>query len=287
MAGAKKNSCYPNSTLDFADLLPISNRQKGVYRSAIFHDVDLLLTSFVSKDEHTYSSFNKVWNELEFVYVHFGCLSQDFHPDFMHVFFDAILSVIYALYFMYHSQPEVWEKIHIRVTPEEWKTMFDFYIYCCHEKIFLESVFVFKRLREEKAFHFTITTTIKGSNYLEQKEAETPNNLLDRLRNFKQQRIECDAAGINSNEHATKFKALAGKFKRAKEVTLRTPQATIAIKELLEKRANIKESNSRLLQSALTSSALAIDDNAFLEQLDTPTTKLWKERESRLRDSWI
>ncbi|KAI9012050.1 small nuclear RNA activating complex, subunit SNAP43-domain-containing protein [Phycomyces nitens] len=216
----------------------------------------------------------------------------------MHTFYDAILGysnsniapmragVIYALYFMYHSQPDLWDKVHIRVTPEKWKHMFDFYLYCCHEKIFLEAIFTFRRLREEEAFRFTLSTTLKVSNFLEQEETQRPNNLLDRLRDFKRRKIECDAAGINSNEHAQKFKTLVGKFKRAKEATLRTPQATVAIQELIMKRANVKETNPRLLQSALASSALAIDDDAFLEKLGAPTRKLWKERKRRLQNYW-
>lgn len=87
----------------------------------------LLISLFAQKQSHTFHDFEDVWNELQFSLIHYSCLYKEYRNVYLNTFYTCALEymhspsdiyrsgAIFALYFLYHSQPQVWKKAPIRV----------------------------------------------------------------------------------------------------------------------------------------------------------------------------
>ncbi|KAI7871680.1 hypothetical protein BDF14DRAFT_1740225 [Spinellus fusiger] len=121
--------------------------------------------------------------------------------------------------------------------------------------------------------------------FYEEQEMQKPNMLLDRIRDFRQQRISRNSAGLYSNSHVQAYQQLVERYQYAKERTTMTAQATLGVRAWLKEKANITEANGRLLQNAMKASPLAINDQHFMAQLNTSEGIVWKKRKRRLEKS--
>ncbi|RUS17039.1 small nuclear RNA activating complex, subunit SNAP43-domain-containing protein [Endogone sp. FLAS-F59071] len=168
----------------------------AISRSALEADLRLLMLAFQRKQSYSFTSFADTWKEYNFSLIHFACPEKNGREGFVQTLFQIVLGyfsssllemqlgVFYALYLLYFTQPENWDRVGIRVTlckapflkaylhktnttlsnqPPTWKSLHNLYVYCSQWDI-TDAVYVFNRLKEEGAFQFCVSVLDRMTN---------------------------------------------------------------------------------------------------------------------------
>ncbi|KAL1920892.1 uncharacterized protein VTP21DRAFT_11527 [Calcarisporiella thermophila] len=144
------------------DAISIGN--EGISKTALKNDIQMLITAYQRKKTYEFPPFREVWDQLNFSFIHFGCPMRDGRTNFMNALYEIAqdyfsktrylefkVASLYTLYLLYYTQPELWERVGIPVTPDMMKMMWDIYVYCENYSL-LDFVYVFWKLREDGAF---------------------------------------------------------------------------------------------------------------------------------------
>ena len=125
------------------------------------------MVSYQKKQAYDFTSFADVWKERTFSLVHFACPEKLGRPVFMQTLYQIILSyntmntrllevklgVLYGLYLLYFTQPEVFPKEKIRLTLTSWKEFFELYKYSKQYDLY-DAVYIYEKMRKERIFEF-------------------------------------------------------------------------------------------------------------------------------------
>ncbi|KAL1936525.1 hypothetical protein VTP01DRAFT_659 [Rhizomucor pusillus] len=196
-------SARPNSSLlCYTDVVRINNSRQGIQAQAIERDVDLLLTLFVAQEKHDFSNFVNAWRKLDFASIHYACMYPESREAFMQAIYDAILDhfgsnirakkigVIYALYFMYKTQPSALPTAYIRVTMETYSALIDYYEYCVlsGRTDLIKVASVIYEMKMEYAICIVARPAMMPANHKEIAELEKNIKLLEEIRDFKKKK---------------------------------------------------------------------------------------------------
>ncbi|KAI8334271.1 small nuclear RNA activating complex, subunit SNAP43-domain-containing protein, partial [Chlamydoabsidia padenii] len=285
----KKN---PASFYESTDLISISLRY-GIPCSIIRGDVELLLNTFMAQENHTFRSFETVWRQLNFDHIHFACLDKDCRSLFMIALYELVFDhfainidqakfgVIYALYFLYISQPTVWPIHRIRVDKARWIQLFDFYIYCCHldSKEGAQVALIFRQMKDEhEAFVFAVNHKLDRLNILEKKEKEQSHRIMDGFHDIETRKFQNDATSTCYDQTTTDLKSLAQLYQDAKQRAAMTPQATLATQQWIKDSLHINETNQTRLQNVMLKNVLRTRDVAFVDMVNEAGRRMWAAR---------
>ncbi|KAI9489704.1 small nuclear RNA activating complex, subunit SNAP43-domain-containing protein [Zychaea mexicana] len=290
---------HPVSSLEASDLIRIDRGQRGLLKLPVIRDVDLLMATFGAQETHLFSDFMEAWKSLNFNNVHFTSIDKETRPSFMQGFYDEFLEYIlsdvqnarigalYGLYCMYFSQPSLPDPCNIRVTRDQWRIMFQFYIdgatTYLDDKEHASASFAFKRLLENNAFVHVIQTKMETHSFFELEEMKTSYGLLEEFHTMRKRRIAQDAISACRRDDASRrIDELLAKYQKAKSIACMTPQASIAAQDLLYFKTGVKETKSRLLHNVLAKSSISADENDFKKTLDNAAKAMWNSRKRRL-----
>ncbi|KAI8973936.1 small nuclear RNA activating complex, subunit SNAP43-domain-containing protein [Pilobolus umbonatus] len=280
---------YPQNQIDAANLVQVEKRV-GLLRTAIEEDIDYLLYHFLARESQTFDEFDSVWNELHFSYVHFACVYREYRTNIMNEFYSCLLdyfvsdmdsikcAVIYALYFLYMSQPIIWDKVSIRVTKETWGDLHTFYIDSIGREKNIEAALIFDKLRMTQSFQFVVSETLPTPIYHERKEFEKAINMLEQIRKSKKEMIKHDALQLFMNKDISDYSMMATQYQTLKGMCLYTPAATIAAQQTLKERLHVKENKPRLLQNVLLNSTYMDDETEIISHITTAAKNLIQYR---------
>ncbi|KAI9137119.1 small nuclear RNA activating complex, subunit SNAP43-domain-containing protein [Paraphysoderma sedebokerense] len=128
----------------------------GLKISAVSSDIQRLLEAYLSVNTTEFPAFKKIWTDINFSFIHFGCTDKHGREDFMNVVYAITLgqwlslsddqdsgsaevsenvkslcvrtniAVIFMLYLLYHTQPDLFPKYLIRTTIGQYKRLTDF-----------------------------------------------------------------------------------------------------------------------------------------------------------------
>ncbi|KAI8881532.1 hypothetical protein K501DRAFT_252942 [Backusella circina FSU 941] len=240
------------------------------------------MAHFLSKSTRSFDEFDTTWNELHFELIHFGCLNERYRKDFMITIYSCLLTyfkspvarsgVIFGLYYLYQSQPNMWEYVPIRVSYDIWYSMFDFYLKSVDKGTDLEGAAIFDKLRKMKAFEFSnenIVTMIPAA----ETEFKKAINTLDKIEEIRRDKMANDPTHFANDES---FNSLSKLYNNAKQTAFLTPQATLAMQAMLRESVNITENNQRMLQNVALRGPL--HENDLVDQLDKVSKQLWHSR---------
>ncbi|GAA5807584.1 hypothetical protein MFLAVUS_000949 [Mucor flavus] len=291
---------FPKTSLKAANLVAIE-KGAGILKNAIDDDVEYLLVQFRSKQNHGFEDFDNVWNELHFSLVHFACVKRSFRAGFMDAFYSSVLGfirspsptfksgAIFALHFLYISQPAIWGKRRIRVSTvfvrtETWDLLFNFYVESIKNDTNIEAALIFDKLRKLGAFVFVENE--KVNRYLVQESVEFARaiNMLDELHQVRVQRIKNEAIDLCMNSRLSSIEQTADEYQRLKKETFYTPQATIATQRHLKETLNVTENRSRLLQNVLLNSTLANDETETMKRMRGLHQQMWNSKRRKLEE---
>ncbi|ORX56378.1 hypothetical protein DM01DRAFT_304243 [Hesseltinella vesiculosa] len=290
-----KDSTYPTSVYDAANSLIVSRENLAVPLTVVQYDIQHLLSSFLASPHHTFQDFDHVWNQLQFEHIHFGCFFREARPMFMNTLYtstadffccnvDAMkFGVIYALYFLFCSQPSIWGKEYIRVTQERWTMMFDFYLVCAKDgrKEYAQAAVLFKRLKDELcAFVFVANETLQMGSVFEIQEKERAVMLLDSIQDTQKSILQDDVTATCNNDIMAKIKQLNDKYQQLKAEACASPQATLATQQWVKQTANGNQTNQRHLQRTMVRNLTLYQDRAYAS-FNAVSQRLWKERVDR------
>ncbi|CAB4408328.1 unnamed protein product [Rhizophagus irregularis] len=138
-----------------------------ISRSALEQDVKTLMISYQKKQAYDFTSFTDVWKERTFSLIHFACPEKLGRPVFMQTLYQIFLSynvmntrlleiklgILYGLYLLYFTQPEVFLKERIRLTYATWQQIFELYKYCKQYDLH-DAVYIYEKMRKERVFEF-------------------------------------------------------------------------------------------------------------------------------------
>ncbi|RIA91732.1 small nuclear RNA activating complex, subunit SNAP43-domain-containing protein [Glomus cerebriforme] len=138
-----------------------------ISQSALEQDVKMLMISYQKKQAYDFTSFTDVWKERTFSLIHFACPEKLGRSLFMQTLYQIILSynamntrllevklgVLYSLYLLYFTQPEVFPKERIRLTFETWQQIFELYKYSKQYDLY-DAVYIYEKMRKERVFDF-------------------------------------------------------------------------------------------------------------------------------------
>ncbi|KAJ1971648.1 hypothetical protein H4R35_005137 [Dimargaris xerosporica] len=121
----------------------VSLGSKAIHLQALQHDVRRLMVRFQAVAEQALPGYLKVWQELNFSLVHFGCLEKAGREPMMSALFrtvleyftpqaslDTQLSVLYALYLLYFTQPKLFDFVPIAVDMPMFSRLEDLFEHC-------------------------------------------------------------------------------------------------------------------------------------------------------------
>ncbi|KAG2230538.1 small nuclear RNA activating complex, subunit SNAP43-domain-containing protein [Thamnidium elegans] len=294
--GEKAVRCrFPKTSLKAVNLVSVE-KAAGILKDAIDDDVEYLLVQFRSKPYHRFEDFDNVWNELHFSLVHFVCVKRSFRATFMDAFYSSVLDflrspspifksgTIFALYFLYISQPAIWGKNRIRVSTETWNLLFNFYVESIKNDTNIEAALIFDKLRKLGAFVFVENEKINRYLLQESMEFARAIKMLDELHEVRVQRIKNEAIDLCINSGLSSIERTAEDYQRAKKETFCTPQATIATQRHLKETLNVTENRTRLLQNVLLNSTLANDETETMKRIRGLHQQMWNSKRKKLED---
>lgn len=131
-------------------------------------------------------------------------------------------AVLFTLYFLYFSQPAVWDKISIRVNisklrhksysllstymcrVDTWTRLFDFYAESIEKEQNMEAAFVFDKLRKQEAFVFVAEEKVDSSSMQEREEFKEARSLLDKLHEAHLESIKNDTVKLQIKNGQTR-----------------------------------------------------------------------------------
>ncbi|KAI9269667.1 small nuclear RNA activating complex, subunit SNAP43-domain-containing protein [Helicostylum pulchrum] len=286
---------FPKTSLKAVNLVSVE-KTAGILKDAIDDDVEYLLVQFRSKPNYGFEDFDNVWNELHFSLVHFACVKRSFRATFMDAFYSSVLDfihspspifksgAIFALYFLYISQPAIWGKNRIRVSTETWKLLFNFYVDSIKNDTNIEAALIFDKLRKLGAFIFVENEKINRYLLQESIEFERAIKMLDELHQVRVQRIKNEAIDLCINSRLSSIEQTAEEYQRLKKETFYTPQATIATQRHLKETLNVTENRTRLLQNVLLNSTLANDETKTMKRMKGLHQQMWNSKRRKLED---
>ncbi|KAI7880705.1 hypothetical protein K492DRAFT_207360 [Lichtheimia hyalospora FSU 10163] len=289
---------HPSSVLDAADVVRIDRSQRGLLRPTISHDIELLVTNFVARENHDYTDFQHTWKTLQFYLIHFGAIEEEDRPRYLQAFYNAGISyitsdqpsmkiaAIYTLYFIYYSQPACWKRFGIRVDPTTWCQLHEFYIagvsdHSSHDHG--RAALAFKQMMTDGAFIFVVETALKPVNPFEIKEMHSESELINTIKKWREWRTSNDAASATIQPNrASQFKDISDAYQRAKQLAITTTQAPLAAQNMLRRKTTVTERSRPTLQRILHNSSLGADESDFQKTLNNASRTLWKSRLKRL-----
>ncbi|KAI8076861.1 small nuclear RNA activating complex, subunit SNAP43-domain-containing protein [Halteromyces radiatus] len=288
----KRPRKHPASSYDGTDLLQITRENWAIPIPLIRGDIELLIQTFMAQEQHTYQVFTTIWSQLEFDHIHFACLYKDSRETFMNHLYDAVfdyldvnidqtkMGVIYALYYLFITQPTPWPIHGIRVDKDRWIHLFDFYIYCCRmeSKEYAQAAMIFRRLKDDlHAFVFVADHRLDDLNVMEKKEKEASLKLIEEFHDLQQRRFKDDATATCFDEVTADIGSVVELYEKMKRRACITPQATLATQTWIKDTMNINETNREKLQNVMMKGVLASKDTMFYTTLQQAGRKMWKE----------
>ncbi|CAG8470239.1 7967_t:CDS:1 [Funneliformis caledonium] len=160
-----------------------------ISRSALEQDVKTLMVSYQKKQAYDFTSFADVWKERTFSLIHFACPEKLGRPVFMQTLYQIILSytvntrllevklgVLYGLYLLYFTQPEVFPKERIRFTLTLWKQIFELYKYSKQYDLH-DAVYIYEKMRKERVLEFVANIDPCGTILKQGTKRKATNNL--------------------------------------------------------------------------------------------------------------
>ncbi|CAO3626415.1 unnamed protein product [Cunninghamella blakesleeana] len=189
--------------------------------------------------------------------------------------------VIYTLYFLYCSQPSIWELHDIRVTIEMWIKLFDFYTLCCEkdEKEYAQAALVFKKLKDEKnAFSFVVQQKLETHNIFERKEKEESTNIIDEYKVLCNNKLSNDATSICYGADSEGLDDVFEAYRYIKDLAYSTPQATLATQQWLKNKMNFNENNLDQLQKVMVKHILRPGEPTLNDDIKETGRVMWEER---------
>ncbi|KAI8065788.1 hypothetical protein BC940DRAFT_303593 [Gongronella butleri] len=196
--------------------------------------------------------------------------------------------VIYALYFLFQSQPAGWPTECIRVTREQWTSLFDFYIACGQRGLREHALvaYVFKQLKDELgAFAFVMNEQVADASIFEIREKEPANTLIDEFHDFHASLLADDATTTCDNDVLRELQALNREYERVKTQACATPAATRVTQQWLKQTLSVDETNLRQLQRVMLKSIFPPHQEAAFDAFPAAARRLWQDRaDSGIRD---
>ncbi|CAO3617163.1 unnamed protein product [Cunninghamella echinulata] len=189
--------------------------------------------------------------------------------------------VIYALYFLFCSQPSIWETHHIRVTKDTWISLFDFYILCCEKdrKEYAQAAMIFKKLKDDKdAFVFVAKQKLETPNILEKKEKEECGSILAEYDELYKDKLRNDATSICYGSDSTQIGDLLKSYQYIKELTYSTSHATLATQQWLNENVRVVENNLDQLQKVMIRNVLIPNDQVLNDSIKETGRSMWEDR---------
>ncbi|KAI9483195.1 MAG: small nuclear RNA activating complex, subunit SNAP43-domain-containing protein [Benjaminiella poitrasii] len=254
-------------------------KKVGIDQSAIENDVEYILYCFISRPNQSFNDFDDLWNKLHFHFVHFACVKREFRATFMDAFFASFLDhfsspltsikcgVLFSIYFLYITQPNIWGKNRIRVTKDLFSQLFDFYVESIRSESNIEAALIFDKLRNMEAFLFVAEQEQDPFKVQERIEFDKVIGVDKKLRELKRKKIDNDPLKLCSESDLEEFSNLAKTYQVAKRETYHTPQATLATQRMLKETLNVKETRIRLLQNVLLANSFTKDETDTMKRI--------------------
>ncbi|CEG63364.1 hypothetical protein RMATCC62417_00517 [Rhizopus microsporus] len=183
---------------------------------------------------------------------------------------------IFALYFLYHSQPQVWKKVPIRVDKDTWSRLFDFYAESIKHDKNIEAALIFDKLRSQNAFSFTAEQVFDPTSIQEREEFKDARLILDKLHALHIENIKNDTLAKCLDTDT--YNAILSKYSDAKRKALATPQLTVVTQAMMKEKLRIRETKPARLRNFMTNTGM-IDDTSISVNLPKQSIVQSKIRE--------
>ncbi|ORZ15657.1 hypothetical protein BCR42DRAFT_415661 [Absidia repens] len=193
----------------------------------------------------------------------------------------AKYGVIYALYFLFITQPTTWPIHSIRVDIDRWTKLFDFYLQCCKSgtKEGAQAAMIFRKMKDGlMAFTFTVNHKFETASILVKKEMEASHNIIDGYQDLESKRSQNDATSTCYDSTTDDITALANRYQKVKQQAIMTPQATLVMQRWLKDTMNINETDRRKLQNVMLKSVLATKETTFIDSVTEAGRQMWVAR---------
>ncbi|KAH8555971.1 small nuclear RNA activating complex, subunit SNAP43-domain-containing protein [Umbelopsis sp. PMI_123] len=265
------------SYLDSEPIITVGN--EAISRNAIERDIFLLIHSFARQEVHSLETFSNIWKEYNFSLIHFACSDQQGRPIFMQAVNEAILEhfcfetisvrlgVIFSLYLMYFSQPDIWPREPIRVTAETWNSILDFMDQCDERGCGGDGHTALTKLLNDEAFKFCALQSVKEASIFEQNSSYETQAIDDYLREVRRRHRKSNISSNLNREKLDAIDVLSQKYMDAKKELFNTRHGTLAAQKVMKDLANIQETNPTHLRRVLQSSSLGHRDEAFVSSI--------------------
>ncbi|CAG8435723.1 1497_t:CDS:2 [Ambispora gerdemannii] len=193
--------------------------------SAIKEDIDLLLSAYQQQTTYDFTAFKKIWTSLNFEVIHFAAHEKTGREVFMQTLFQLLLDkynktrlletklgAIYAMYLLYYTQPKKLfdQVIRIRVTLDNWKSLFDLFQYCKKYKIH-DFVYIYNKLKTDSAWVFVAVADPcyeYGTRDVAKERKESVNEFQPFPKELSQLREDLDQIRTGSLENPSKLAEL-------------------------------------------------------------------------------
>ncbi|KAI7888670.1 uncharacterized protein EV154DRAFT_516939 [Mucor mucedo] len=189
---------------------------------------------------------------------------------------------IFALYFLFASQPTVWGKNRIRVSSETWACLFDFYVESIKSGTHVEAGLIFDKLRKMGAFVFVQEEEIDSYPVQAKIEFERPIKMLQQLNDIRLNMIKEEPIDL-CMQFNSEYDELAKQYGEAKQETYYTSQATLATQRNMKETLNVTEKRPRLLQNVLLTSTLGKDETDTMKRLRVTYEQMWNSKRKKLQ----
>lgn len=246
---------------------------EAVSKTAIEEDVFLLIHTFAKEKERTFATFAKIWKEMDFSLIHFGCPDQNGRPYFMQAINEAIiehfqytnpavrLGVMFALFLIYFSQPDIWPRQQIRMTIKTWPPICQFAGECSKDRTLADGYIAFIKLYADHAFAFYALPTQSYSNISDMATHNQLDSLYGFLKEIRQLHWNRNVSNYLDESKLDDLENLTKMYSDAKKELFKTRHATLAAQKLMKDLANIHETNATHLQRVLQSSSLGSSED--------------------------
>ncbi|KAI9271361.1 hypothetical protein BY458DRAFT_509768 [Sporodiniella umbellata] len=150
-------------------------------------------------------------------------------------------AVVFALYYLYFTQPDIWRSIRIRVNAVTWAKLCQFYTTSIEQERHSEAALMFERLRQKEAFDFVVEERVDYALVQEREEFKDARELLRKLHQLHRERIRHgDTDVFLEVEH---YQDLLQAYRDAKKRAQSTPQMTKLAQDAFEEKFHFKETN--------------------------------------------
>ncbi|RUO96597.1 small nuclear RNA activating complex, subunit SNAP43-domain-containing protein [Jimgerdemannia flammicorona] len=293
MTSSNANASASSEAQNFDSRNSIIIGHTAISKSALEADLRLLMLAFQRKQSYKFSAFADTWKEYNFSLIHFACPEKNGRENFMQALFQIVLGyfsssllemqlgVFYALYLLYFTQPENWERVGIRVTLSTWKSLHNVYVYCAQWNI-PDTVYVFHRLKTEGAFQFCASVLDRTANGTAEAEDGENESIERQLSEIEKEVMTGGLGGLNNTTILNELTDFAKRYTETKQRLVTTPQATIFARSMLAGESE-EEPDPSVLTNWMVTSALNADSTESIMQIRAAVDRFKEERLQRAR----